>query len=148
MNPAALNVAYFIHLAHELTEDGVQRTFDHLVFFNGHTKYVLSKAKFQDLNTCNLADLEGGTPFVIDDKSINAEVDVHQDYTMIYTLLKFYKEDEKHSPKLLFQVSPSDRWTQENQRIHANYARTKPGCQAPSHHLNAVLRPSPNSEGG
>jgi hypothetical protein len=108
MNSAAPNVAYFIHLAHELSEDGVQRTFDHLVFFNGHTKYVLPKTKFQDLNICNLADLEGGTPFVIDDKSINADTDVHQDYTMIYTLHKFYKEDEKHSPKLLFQVSPSD----------------------------------------
>ena len=102
------NIAYFVHLAHELSEDGETRSFDHLVFFNGHTKYVLSKSRFQDLNICNLADLEGGTPFVIDDKDINPDADVYQDHTRISTLLKFFKDDEKHSPKLFFQISPSN----------------------------------------
>ena len=81
MSKSTPNVAYFIHLALEITEDGVQRPMDHLVFFNGLTKYILPKSKFQELNICNLADLEGGTPFVIDDKSIVAESDVFKEHT-------------------------------------------------------------------
>ena len=107
-NSAPINVAYFIHLAHEITEGGEQRPMDHLVFFNGLTKYILPKSKFQDLNICNLADLEGGTPFVIDDKSIVAESDVFQEHTYIDNLLKFLKEDEMHSPKLFFQIATCD----------------------------------------
>ena len=108
MSNSTPNVAYFIHLALEITEDGVQRPMDHLVFFNGLTKYILPKSKFQELNICNLADLEGGTPFVIDDKSIVAESDVFKDHTYIDNLLKFFKEDEIHSPKLFFQIATCD----------------------------------------
>ncbi len=62
------NVAYFIHLTHDIDNPGYDQ--DHLVFFNGKTKYILSRSNFLQLNICNLADLEGGTPFVVDDSEI------------------------------------------------------------------------------
>ena len=52
------NVAYYIHLAHDIPNEP-DHSFDHLVFFNGKTKYILAKNTFQDLNICSLADLEG-----------------------------------------------------------------------------------------
>ena len=103
------NVAYYIHLAHDIPNEP-DHSFDHLVFFNGKTKYILAKNTFQDLNICSLADLEGGTPFVIDDSSIT-DVDVKPEYTNIYKLLRYFKEDEKHAPLLFFQIAPSERQT-------------------------------------
>ena len=103
------NVAYYIHLAHEIPNEP-ERSFDHLVFFNGKTKYILAKSTFQDLNICSLGDLEGGTPFVIDDSSIS-EVDIKPEYTNIFKLLRFFKDDGKHAPMLLFQIAPSERQT-------------------------------------
>jgi hypothetical protein len=102
------NVAYFIHLTHDIDNPGYDQ--DHLVFFNGKTKYILSRSNFLQLNICNLADLEGGTPFVVDDSVIQPD-DVKADFTHIYKLLRFYKEDEKHAPMLFFQIAPSERQT-------------------------------------
>ncbi len=46
-------------------------------------------------------DLKGGKPFVINESSIQP-VDVKPEYTHIYKLLHFYKEDKKHTLMIFF----------------------------------------------